>query len=350
MTGVSLPGHGRERDNGGVPSSAADQPASNEDRERALQLLRVTGTELGLEELEQRLDAAVQARTVGDLATLLWDLDGTTPPPSGPAPRVRIWRSAGFRYHAITYGLTNGFFLGTWAITGADFFWPFFPAAGWGIALGLHATAAHAAQLRKQQRAAQRAIKGQQLTIGPMPVPPPATAVRPVTPSPRSSVVVMFTDVVDSTRLTEVIGDDEWARVRARHLGLLRDCYGAHRGTEVTAQGDGFMAQFVSPVEAVQCAVEIQRRLQTQRDEAGFALPVRIGMHTGEAVVATNDLLGTVINMAARVMSEAAPGEVLITETLADQLDARFELDDRGLRTLKGFTRPRHLLAVCWGG
>jgi class 3 adenylate cyclase len=158
----------------------------------------------------------------------------------------------------------------------------------------------------------------------------------------------MFIDVVDSTRLTEVMGDDEWSRIRSRCRALLRACYSAHRGTEVSAQGDGFLARFGSPADAVCCGIEIQRRLLDQREDAGFAPAVRIGVHAGEAVEEAGDLLGTVINMAARVMSEAQPAEVLITEAVADHLDGRFELEDRGLRTLKGLSRPRHLVSVSW--
>jgi class 3 adenylate cyclase len=158
----------------------------------------------------------------------------------------------------------------------------------------------------------------------------------------------MFIDVVDSTRLTEVIGDEEWSRIRSRYRALLRSCYASHGGTEVNAQGDGFLARFGSSPDAVRCGIEVQRRLRHQREDTGFALTVRIGLHAGEAVEETGDLLGTAINMAARVMAEAQPAEVLITEAVADQLDGRFELEDRGLRTLKGLSRPRHLVAVHW--
>lgn len=128
--------------------------------------------------------------------------------------------------------------------------------------------------------------------------------------------------------------------VRARSIGEL--------AAEVSAQGDGFLARFGSSCDAVRCGIEVQRRLRDQREDTGFAPGVRIGLHAGEAVEETGDLLGTVINMAARVTTEAQPAEVLITEAVADQLDGRFELEDRGLRTLKGLSRPRHLVAVRW--
>ena len=317
-----------------VPDEALDRPVSHEDRERAVELLRVAGADLGLAEVERRLDAAVRARTVGELAALVWDLDRARTT-SARHRRRSIWQDGWFRVHAAAYGLTNGFLVGTWALTGHGFFWPFFPAAGWGIGLGVHAVAAHIGGDAHADTSSNQAV-------------PAADRGRPLPPPSRSHVVVMFVDVVDSTRLTELIGDEEWSRIRARHRALLHGCYETHRGTEVSAQGDGFLARFTFPADAVRCAVEIQRRLRAQREGSGFAPAVRIGIHAGEAMEETGDLLGTVINMAARVMSEADAGEVLVTEAVADHLDGRFELDDRGLRTLKGLTRPRHLLAVCW--
>jgi class 3 adenylate cyclase len=158
----------------------------------------------------------------------------------------------------------------------------------------------------------------------------------------------MFADIVDSTRLTAVIGDEDWIRVRARCVDLLRECYEAHGGSEVNSKGDGFLARFTTPAGAVRCAIEVHRRLHDQRREIGFAPSLRIGINRGDAMDEQGDLLGTVVNVASRVMSEAQPGEILTTEAVADHLDDRFVLEDRGLLTLKGMTRPCHVLSVNW--
>jgi class 3 adenylate cyclase len=316
-----------------VATEALGRLASVGDRERAIERLRAAADQMGLEELEQRLDAAIRARTIGELAELVWDLDrvpGTTRRPSG------AWHSVAFRLHAAAYGLTNGLLVGTWALTGHGFFWPFFPAAGWGIALGLHAVCVRSVQERRVRPKPDQPVWSGPATNGPAPQPA------------RRQVVAMFIDVVDSTRLTEVIGDEEWSRIRSRCRTLLSNCYATNGGEEVSAQGDGFLARFESSCDAVRCGIEVQRRLRDQREDSGFAPSVRIGLHAGEAVEETGDLLGTVINMAARVTTEAQPAEVLVTEAVADQLDGRFELEDRGLRTLKGLSRPRHLVAVRW--
>ncbi len=333
-----------------MATEAVGRLASLEDRERAMVQLRTAAAQLGLPELERRLDVAVRARTVAELAELVWDLDGSARPTSRLASTRR---NVGFRLHAWAYGLTNGLLVGTWALTGHGFFWPFFPAAGWGVALGLHAACVRSVHERRTEAPHHQPLcPSPPPGVGPQPVSsppvescPPPTA---TTPSARRAVVAMFIDVVDSTRLTEVIGDEEWSRIRSRCRALLSSCYATNNGVEVSAQGDGFLARFGSPGDAVRCGIEVQRRLRDQREDSGFAPSVRIGLHAGEAMEETGDLLGTVINMAARVTTEAEPAEVLCTEAVADQLDGRFELEDRGLRTLKGLSRPRHLFAVHW--
>jgi len=164
----------------------------------------------------------------------------------------------------------------------------------------------------------------------------------------RQWVTVMFTDIVDSTGLTERLGDDEWSRVLGRYRELTRRTFATRGGEEVGTQGDGFLARFPSPADAVLCGVDIQRDLDELREAVGAALEVRIGIHAGEAVHDDGDLVGRVVNVAARVTSAAVPGEILVTEPVADYLGGRLELDDRGLQTLRGVSQPRHLLAVVW--
>jgi class 3 adenylate cyclase len=81
----------------------------------------------------------------------------------------------------------------------------------------------------------------------------------------------------------------------------------------------------------------------------GTLLIIHAGIvHAGEAVDDEGDLVGRVINLASRVTDEAKPGEILVTEPVADQLVGKLELEDKGLRPLKGVSQPRHLLAVKW--
>jgi class 3 adenylate cyclase len=88
--------------------------------------------------------------------------------------------------------------------------------------------------------------------------------------------------------------------------------------------------------------------MNDSRRQGALVPELRVGIHAGEAVAEDNDLVGRVINLAARVTDAAEPGEILITEPVADHLSPGVPLVDRGLRPLKGFAQPRHLLAVAW--
>lgn len=191
---------------------------------------------------------------------------------------------------------------------------------------------AHAAKAeRREQRAAAR-----------------AEAAKPSSGPERKWVTVMFTDIANSTRLTEDLGDDEWSRILSAHRELVRNLFVAHSGEVVGTQGDGCLGRFPTPAEAVLCAVEVQKELAQTRSDTNFPMQVRIGIHAGEAVEDDGDLVGRVVNVAARVTTETQPGEILVTEPVADYLGGQLRFEDRGLRELRGLTQPRHLLAVRW--
>ena len=89
----------------------------------------------------------------------------------------------------------------------------------------------------------------------------------------------MFTDIVDSTRLAEVMGDAAWNEATRVHDQLLRMAVAEQGGEEVKATGDGFFLAFALPDEALESAVAIQRRLAAHRETQGFMPVVRIGIH-----------------------------------------------------------------------
>lgn len=161
-------------------------------------------------------------------------------------------------------------------------------------------------------------------------------------------VTVMFSDVTDSTSHNEKLGDDEWHRLLGRYRTTVRGAVADRGGTEVGTAGDGVLARFSSPADAVLCGIDIQSSLGKLRAGGEFTPEVKIGIHAGEAVEDEGDLIGRVINLASRVTDEARPGEILVTEPVADQLVGTLSLEDRGLRELKGMSQPRHLLAVVW--
>lgn len=317
---------------------------------------------IGLDELEVRLGAVLRANTVAELVDLTWDarpqavaatlvpaggagtLPVAHPGPSGPLSRwARLRQQTAFRYHSTVYLLTNGFLVGTWAVTGHGFFWPFFPVAGWGIALGIHGVeASHSLKKKEAQPALRQAgatALGAASKVGPERR-PDGGAVR--------YVVALFADIANSTALNEAMGDEAWSRLRTRHLTRLRRLVDDHHGQEVSTQGDGLFARFDQPLAAVSCAVAIQRDIDHQLESTGFAPRVRIGIHAGEAIEDEADLIGNTVNLAARVAAVAGPDQICVTEPVADKVGERFELEDLGLHHLKGVARPRHLLSVHW--
>ena len=170
---------------------------------------------------------------------------------------------------------------------------------------------------------------------------------RPAVESGVRHVVAMFTDLSGSTTVNEQLGDDAWARVVAEHRRLVRAITAEHGGREVSTQGDGFFVRFAESAPAIACAAEIQERSKEARSGGSDLPPVRIGIHQGDAVHNRDDVLGQVVNVAARLLEVAAPDEILVTEPVADGTPAD-QLEDRGLVDLKGMTQPRHVLAVRW--
>ena len=102
----------------------------------------------------------------------------------------------------------------------------------------------------------------------------------------------MFTDIVTSTDLVGLIGDEAWAELLHWHDRELRSAIAQHRGEDVNHTGDGFFVAFERAVDSVECAVEIQRRLSRHRRDHGFAPRVQIGLHTAEATREGRGYLG----------------------------------------------------------
>jgi len=235
-------------------------------------------------------------------------------------------------------------------------FWPVWPILGWGVALVVHfgvvfSVLVFGGRARRQRRELAKSAAAAAIQLGKKSAEHIAAKHRPAalpTGPRRQWVAVMFTDVADSTGLNESLGDEEWARVLGGHREFIKTAFESCGGEVVGSQGDGFLGRFNTPNDAVQCAVEIQRELHQVERSAGFPLRVRIGVHAGDAMEDDGDLIGRVVNLAARVTSAASPGEILVTEPVSDALDGAFAVEDRGLKDLRGVSQPRHVLAVRW--
>jgi class 3 adenylate cyclase len=167
----------------------------------------------------------------------------------------------------------------------------------------------------------------------------------PEGPGERVLATVLFTDIVDSTAILERIGDAAWRDLLVAHNQLARDELNTFRGREVTTTGDGFLAVFDGATRAVRCGAALARSVES------IGLAIRVGIHTGEVEFIGTDARGVAVHAAARVMSFAGPGEVLISSTTRDLLDGSgMSFEDAGAHVLKGLAGERRLFRLAPSG
>jgi class 3 adenylate cyclase len=157
----------------------------------------------------------------------------------------------------------------------------------------------------------------------------------------------VFTDIVDSTRLLETLGNEKWKKLLARHDQLLRERILDSGGEVIKQTGDGFFAAFDNPRRAVEAAVAIQRAL----DAEIVAPDVRIGAHTGGAFRTdggASDYGGEGVHMAARIGAAAKAAEVLLSRETLDGVDVGFRLSQPRSVSVQGFDEPIELVSVEW--
>jgi WD40 repeat protein/class 3 adenylate cyclase len=171
-------------------------------------------------------------------------------------------------------------------------------------------------------------------------------AQRLVDESGRSAVVLTFliADVRGYTRFTRERGDAAAAILAKRFADLARDAVEARGGRVIELRGDEALAVFDSPQQAVLAALEFQATCAEESEaDPALPLPVGIGIDTGEAVPVEDGYRGVALNMAARLCSNAAPGQVLVTRTIvgsAEAMGGEITFVERGPATFKGFDQP----------
>jgi class 3 adenylate cyclase len=153
---------------------------------------------------------------------------------------------------------------------------------------------------------------------------------------------ILFTDIVESTSLTQRLGDEVAMDMIHAHDRIVRSALAAARGREIKHTGDGIMAVFTSAVSAVRCGVTVQQDLLKHRTEnPGQPLRVRIGLASGEPIEHHNDLFGSAVQLAARLCAQAAPEQILVSNAVAELcIGKALPLKDLGTVTLKGFDAP----------
>ena len=158
---------------------------------------------------------------------------------------------------------------------------------------------------------------------------------------------LMFTDIVGSTRLAEALGDAAWERILRWHDEMLRSQVASGGGEIVNSTGDGFFAAFDGARQAIDTAISIQRALLEHRSNTGFAISVRIGLHSTEANRRGADYSGIGVHIAARVGALAEGGEILATQDVLAEAGATRTSGERST-PIRGVSEPISLAAVEW--
>jgi adenylate cyclase len=169
-------------------------------------------------------------------------------------------------------------------------------------------------------------------------------------PQQRRLAAILAADVVGYSRL---MGEDEGgtlARLTAHRRELIDPAIAARGGRMVKLMGDGALVEFASVVDAVQCAVEIQRAMTLRNAEVPEArrIAFRIGINLGDVIVEGEDIYGDGVNIAARLEGLAAPGGICVSAKVHDEVLGKLDLDfeDQGERPVKNIARPVRVYRV----
>ncbi len=157
----------------------------------------------------------------------------------------------------------------------------------------------------------------------------------------RELATILFTDIAASTERASALGDAEWKSLMDRHEQAVAAAIASNGGRLVETTGDGLLASFAGPSQAIGAARAVQ--------EAALPLGVRVraGVHTGEIERRGDRIGGLGVHIAARVMAEAAAGEILASRTVRDlAIGSRIVFADRGTHELKGVPQPWELFSV----
>jgi pimeloyl-ACP methyl ester carboxylesterase len=157
----------------------------------------------------------------------------------------------------------------------------------------------------------------------------------------RVLATVLFTDIVDSTRMAAELGDHAWQNLLDEHDARVRDLIAQHQGREINTAGDGFLATFDGPARGVRCAKAVVQAVRP------LGIEVRAGLHTGECELTNEKVGGIAVHIGARVAGLARAGEVLVSSTVKDlTAGSGLAFEDAGEHVLKGVPDRWHLYRV----
>jgi class 3 adenylate cyclase len=159
---------------------------------------------------------------------------------------------------------------------------------------------------------------------------------------------VLFTDIANSTTLTQALGDARAMQIVRDHDDVVRRAIEARGGQVVKHTGDGIMASFLSVTRALETAAALQREFADRNRDAEVPFDVRVGIAAGEPVTAHDDLFGATVQLAARLCSVAEPGATLVSGAVRELAVGKgFKFEDVGELVLKGFDEPARAYRLC---
>ena len=165
----------------------------------------------------------------------------------------------------------------------------------------------------------------------------------------RRLAAIMFTDVVGYSRLTQT-NEPLALELLEEHRGILRPIFANHGGGEVKTIGDAFLVEFKSALDAVLCAVDLQKSLKDRNDAVSplRRLEMRIGIHLGDVVHTQNDVYGDAVNFASRIEPLADPGGVCISQQVFDHIrnKTNLQIEKIGDVNLKNIELPVGLYRI----
>ena len=157
----------------------------------------------------------------------------------------------------------------------------------------------------------------------------------------RALRTVLFTDIVASTRHAAATGDERWRAVLHRFDEITAELTQRFGGTVVERTGDGHLATFDGPTQAIRCAEALRDDAET------FGIEIRAGIHTGECELRDNNIGGIAVHIAARIVGQAGAGEILVSRTVRDLVvGSGTGFEDRGSVELRGVPGTWQLMAV----
>jgi class 3 adenylate cyclase len=228
------------------------------------------------------------------------------------------------------FAIVNGFFVGQWLLM-QDLplkevdprallsFWPGWLMLLWGAVLGIHGLYVWARKPIVETDVARPAS----WRFG------------------RAVRTVVFTDIVESTTRAQKLGDRRWGELLGRHDRLAEALARRFRGRVVKHLGDGQLAVFESPEEAIGLAQSLRGELRSD------ALDIRAGVHAGEVDLQRRDVAGIGVHIASRVMAQAEPSQILVSRTVRDLVaGSEIAFTDVGTRELRGIDGEWQLFAV----